>query len=303
VDPLAPAGALAKARFRAGKELSFNNYLDADAAWALAREFADPAAVVVKHTNPCGVALAADAPAAFDAALAVDPRSAFGGIVALNRPLTVAVAARMALPDRFLEVVVAPGVDDDAVERLRDGPKWGKSLRVLDTRSGAEGRGPPPFGLDVRAIDGGLLVQRRDRDLVEPGGGRVATKRRPTDDERAALDFGYRVVKHVRSNAIVIAKGRVAVGVGAGQMSRVEATEIAVARARRWAAESGGSLEGAVLASDAFFPFNDAIEIAVAAGVRAIVQPGGSRNDESAVAFCDAHGVAMWFAGHRHFRH
>jgi phosphoribosylaminoimidazolecarboxamide formyltransferase/IMP cyclohydrolase len=299
VDPRAPQGSLARALVRGGKEPSFNNYLDADAAWGLVRELDAPAAVVVKHTNPCGVATGADAGEAFDRALACDPRSAFGGIVALNRPLTEALARRIAAGETFLEVVVAPGVESAAVTALVDGAKWGKNLRILDVETAS----PASFGLDVRAIDGGLLVQQRDTELMDPAGVHVATKRVPTEAEQAALFFAYRVVKHVRSNAIVVAMGTQAVGVGAGQMSRVEATELAIQRAQRWAAEQGRTLEGAVLASDAFFPFNDAIEAAVGAGVRAIVQPGGSRNDEAAVAWCDAHGVAMILAGHRHFRH
>jgi phosphoribosylaminoimidazolecarboxamide formyltransferase/IMP cyclohydrolase len=298
-DPRAPAGALSRAAFRSGKDLSFNNTLDADAAWALVREFEEPACVVVKHNNPCGVALAGDLSEAFARAVACDPRSAFGGVVALNRPLTEAVARRMADPERFLEVVVAPGVEDAAVTALVEGPRWGRSLRVLDAgvASGA------PHGFDVRSVDGGLLVQDRDRELVDPEGGRVATRRRPTPAEEASLLFAMRVVKHVRSNAIVVAKEAQAVGVGAGQMSRVEAVEIAVARARRWAQETGTTLEGAVLASDAFFPFNDGVERAIDAGVVAIAQPGGSRNDAEATALCDRRGVAMWLTGRRHFRH
>jgi phosphoribosylaminoimidazolecarboxamide formyltransferase/IMP cyclohydrolase len=304
VDARAPQGALAKALLRGGKELSFNNFLDADAAWGLAREMEGPAAVIVKHTNPCGVAVAADAAAAFSAALACDPRSAFGGIVAFNRPLTADLAARVAAGETFLEVVVAPGVEADAVARLAADAKGGKNLRVLDT-----GVVPAaPFGLDVRAIDGGTLVQQRDLDLVDPKGVHVATKRAPTPAEKAALFFAYRVVRHVRSNAIVVAvSGKAgeaqAVGVGAGQMSRVEAAELAIHRAKRWAAENGASLDGAVLASDAFFPFNDALEAALSAGVRAVIQPGGSKNDDAAVALCDARGAAMVLAGHRHFRH
>jgi phosphoribosylaminoimidazolecarboxamide formyltransferase/IMP cyclohydrolase len=299
VDARAPQGALAKALLRGGKELSFNNFLDADAAWGLAREMDGPAAVVVKHTNPCGVAVAADAAAAFAAALACDPRSAFGGIVAFNRPLTADLAAAVAAGETFLEVVVAPGVEAEAVTRLAAGAKGGKNLRILDT-----GVVPSaPFGLDVRSVDGGTLVQQRDLELVDPKGVHVATKRAPSEAEKAALFFAYRVVRHVRSNAIVVAHGTRAVGVGAGQMSRVEATELAIHRAKRWAAENGTSLKGAVLASDAFFPFNDALEAALSAGVAAVIQPGGSRNDDAAVALCDERGAAMVLAGHRHFRH
>jgi phosphoribosylaminoimidazolecarboxamide formyltransferase/IMP cyclohydrolase len=299
VDPRAPQGSLARALFRSGKELSFNNYLDTDAAWGLVRELDGAGAAIVKHTNPCGVAVAEDAGAAFEKALECDPRSAFGGIVALNRPLTVAVADRLAHGETFLEVVAAPGVEEAAVRRLVDGPKWGKSLRVLDLEVAT----PLPFGLDVRAIDGGLLVQQRDTELVDPKGAHPATRRAPTPEEQAALFFAFRVVKHVRSNAIVVAVGTQAVGVGAGPMSRVEATDLAVQRARRWASDTGRSLDGAVLASDAFFPFNDALEIAVSSGIRAVIQPGGSKNDDAAVAFCNEHDVAMVIAGHRHFRH
>jgi phosphoribosylaminoimidazolecarboxamide formyltransferase/IMP cyclohydrolase len=194
---------------------------------------------------------------------------------------------------------VAPGVEDGAVAAFVDGPRWGKSVRLLDAGTAAGS----PAGFDVRSIDGGLLVQDRDRELVDAEGGRVATKRAPTPAEEAALVLALKVVKHVRSNAIVLVRGTQAVGVGAGQMSRVEAVEIAVARARRWAQETGGSVEGSALASDAFFPFNDGVERAIDAGVTAIAQPGGSRNDAEAVSLCDRRGVAMWFTGRRHFRH
>jgi phosphoribosylaminoimidazolecarboxamide formyltransferase/IMP cyclohydrolase len=221
--------------------------------------------------------------------------------VALNRPLSVAIARAMAVPDRFLEVVIAPGVEEGALDvfTAEGAPKWGRSLRVLDAGTA----GSAPFGLDVRSIDGGFLVQTRDREAFAEGSPRAATRRPPTQDEAADLRFAWTICKHTRSNAIVVAKDRRAIGVGAGQMSRVEATELAVARAQRYAEENGASLDGAVVASDAFYPFNDAIEVALAAGVRAFVQPGGSRNDAKAVDLCDQRGVAMWFAGNRHFRH
>ena len=247
------------------------------------------------------MALRADAVAAFEAAVACDPRSAFGGVVALNRPLSADLARRMAVPERFLEVLVVPGVEPGAEQVFLDAraPKWGRSLRLLDAGRvfGA------PAGLDVRGVDGGLLVQERDGELFEPEGPRVVTRRAPTEREAADLSFACAVVKHVRSNAIVLAKDLTAVGVGAGQMSRVEATEIAVSRARRYAAESGTALTGLAVASDAFYPFNDGIEAALSAGASAVAQPGGSRNDEAAVALCDARGAAMWFTGRRHFRH
>jgi len=300
-DPLAPEGSLARARVLGGKGLSFNNYGDVDAAWALVRDLGEPACVVVKHANPCGVAVSNSVREAYEAAVLCDPRSAFGGVVALNEPLTVDLADDMAVPERFFEVVIAPVIEEPAAAAfLAPGaPAWGRSLRLLEAGT-AEGA---PSGLDVRSVDGGLLVQTRDRDLYAPGCPRTVSARAPTPAETADLDFAWRVVRHVRSNAIVLAKGGRAVGVGAGQMSRVEATEIAVARARRWSAETGEDLHGMVVASDAFYPFNDAIEVALDAGATAVVHPGGSRNDERAAALCDARGVALQVAGHRHFRH
>jgi phosphoribosylaminoimidazolecarboxamide formyltransferase/IMP cyclohydrolase len=221
--------------------------------------------------------------------------------VALNRALTAAVARRMAVPERFLEVVIAPGVEPEAAAVFSaDGaPKWGRSLRILDAGTART----PAFGLDVRSVDGGLLVQTRDRDAFAPGAPTVATKRAPSEREARDLVFAWLVAKHVRSNAIVFAKDRRAVGVGAGQMSRVEAVEIALRRARTFAAETGTALEGMVMASDAFFPFNDALEAGLDAGASAVIQPGGSRNDPQAIQLCEERGAAMWLAGHRHFRH
>jgi phosphoribosylaminoimidazolecarboxamide formyltransferase/IMP cyclohydrolase len=207
----------------------------------------------------------------------------------------------MAVPQRFFEVLVAPGVESGAEGAFRapGAPAWGKSLRILDAgRSYTQ-----PAGLDVRGVDGGLLVQQRDAAVFAPEGPKAVTQRAPSEREAADLAFACAVVKHVRSNAIVLAKERTAIGVGAGQMSRVEATEIAVQRARRWAAETGGSLDGMVVASDAFYPFNDGIEAALDAGATAVAQPGGSRNDAAATSLCDARGAAMWFTGRRHFRH
>jgi len=301
LDPAAPDGSLVRARVLGGKELSFNNYGDAEAAWALVRELSEPACVVIKHANPCGTAMRPTLRAAYEAAVACDPRSAFGGVLALNRPLSVELARAMAVPERFFEVLVAPGLEEgaEAVFLAPSAPKWGRSLRLLDAgRVYAR-----PAGLDVRGIDGGYLVQQRDGALFETGYPRTVSKRAPSEREAKDLAFACAVVKHVRSNAIVLAKDLTAVGVGAGQMSRVEATELAVLRARRWAKESGGSLAGCVVASDAFYPFNDGIEAALEAGATAVAQPGGSRNDEAAVALCDARGAAMWFTGRRHFRH
>ena len=302
VDPLAPEGSLAAAKLLQGKAISFNNYGDVDSAWALVREFEEPACVVIKHANPCGAAIADTPLEAWERAVACDPRSAFGGIVAFNRPLTVEMAQIMAIPERFLEVLIAPGIEDGALDVFQSDqtPKWGRSLRVLDGGNATT----EPFGVDVRSIDGGLLIQTRDGAPYGGGGPKPVTERVPTDQEARDLAFAWLVCKHVRSNAIVLAKNGQAMGVGAGQMSRVEATELAVRRAERFIEESSGlSLEGCVVASDAFYPFNDAIEVALDAGARAVVQPGGSRNDERAIQLCNDRGIAMWFAGNRHFRH
>ncbi|MCB9825004.1 MAG: bifunctional phosphoribosylaminoimidazolecarboxamide formyltransferase/IMP cyclohydrolase [Planctomycetes bacterium] len=301
VDPLAPAGSLAAAEVLGGKALSYNNYGDVDAAWALVREFDEPACAVIKHANPCGTAVGTNPLDAYERAVACDPRSAFGGIVALNRPLTADVAKAMAVPERFLEVVIAPGIEAEAAACFTapGAPAWGKSLRLLDAGTVGAGIDAPT----VKSIDGGLLVQTADATGVDTSGWEIATSRAPSDAEHADLAFAWRVVKHVRSNAIVLAKGGQALGVGAGQMSRVEATEIAITRARRMVAENGGSLEGCVVASDAFYPFNDAIELALDAGAAAVAQPGGSRNDAKAKVLCDERGIAMVFTGKRHFRH
>ncbi len=301
VDPLAPTGSLAKAEVLGGKALSFNNLGDVDSAWALVREFDGPACAVIKHGNPCGAAVSDSIDEAYDAAMACDPRSAFGGIVALNRPLSPALAKTMAVPERFLEVLIAPGIDAGAADVFlaKGAPKWGKNLRILDAKTA----GSDPHGLDVRSIDGGFLVQERDDTVYVGGKPETATKRAPTADETRDLDLAFRVCKHVRSNAIVLALGGRAIGVGAGQMSRVEATEIAVLRAERYAAEAGITLDGMVVASDAFYPFNDAIELALDAGAKAVIQPGGSRNDKRAIELCDKRGIAMQFTKTRHFRH
>ncbi len=271
------------ARIHQGKELSFNNMLDAEAAWRLAAEFTQPAVVVVKHTNPCGVAAAADLPAAFTAAWEGDPLSAFGSVIAMNRPLDAVTAGQVA--ERFVEVVIAPDVADDALAVLSDRT----ALRVLSA--------PPPTGadLDLRRIEHGMLVQRRDRVEAREGWS-VATQREPTPVEWGQLDFAWRVAAHVKSNAIVVARDSAAVGVGAGDQSRVGAAERALRQADDRAV-------GAVAASDAFFPFRDGLDLLAAAGVTAVVQPGGSRRDAEVIAAADEHGVAMVMTGMRHFRH
>lgn len=290
----APEGSLGRAVSvgAGGKELSYNNLVDVDAALEAAREFDTPAAVVVKHTNPCGVASSPSLERAYRIARDADSLSAFGGIVALNRPVDADTAR--ALIETFLEAVVAPGFDPEALKVLHGK----KNLRLLAT-------GPwlPPDqpGRTVRHVSGGLLVQDRDakaRGEVEKG--RVVTKRAPAPDELRALVFGWAVAKHVKSNAIVLAHTEgdalATVGVGAGQMSRVVSVEIAAHKA-------GEAARGSVLASDAFFPFPDGLERAAAAGVTAVVQPGGSVKDADVIAAADANNIAMIFTGSRHFRH
>jgi phosphoribosylaminoimidazolecarboxamide formyltransferase/IMP cyclohydrolase len=273
----------------AGKELSFNNLLDADAAWAAIQGFSEPAAVIVKHTIPCGLAERESLADAFDEALRGDPVSAFGGIVALNRPLDGETAGRLA--EVFFEVVVAPGFAPEALRAL--GRK--KALRVLQMPAGAtEARFEPDW--DVRPIAGGLLVQTPDAGGDDAAGWRVVTARAPDAREMADLVFAWQAVRHVKSNAIVLARERALTGVGSGQPNRVESVRIAVAKAGERAA-------GSVLASDAFFPFPDGLEAAIVAGVTASVQPGGSVRDEAVIAAANRAGMAMLFTGTRHFRH
>jgi phosphoribosylaminoimidazolecarboxamide formyltransferase/IMP cyclohydrolase len=262
----------------------------------LVAEFDEPAVVIVKHANPCGVAVGDDLAEAWRRALASDPVSAYGGIVALNRPLDALTA--LALSELFLEIVIAPEVEEAAQVALAAK----KNLRLL-----VMGAMPDPAapGLVVRSLGGGLLVQERDAGRVAEADLKVVTKRAPTAAERKDLLFAFRVAKHVKSNAIVYAKGGATVGIGAGQMSRVDSARIAVLKAED-AAKAAGAIrgtEGAVVASDAFFPFADGLIAAADAGVSAVIQPGGSLRDEEVIAAADARGLAMVFTGMRHFRH
>jgi phosphoribosylaminoimidazolecarboxamide formyltransferase/IMP cyclohydrolase len=269
-----------------GKELSYNNLLDTEAAWDLATDLADPCIAIIKHMNPAGVALAATLAEAYPKAFAGDEVSVFGGIVAANRPVDAATAAQIA--EVFTEVVVAPDFTDDALEVLRTK----KNLRIL--RIARPERPERPRVL--RTVSGGLLVQDGDVAPEEPETWTVPTQAKPDDATLAELRFAWTVCKHVKSNAIVLTSDRAAVGVGAGQMSRVDSVRIAVEK-------SGGRHTGAVLASDAFFPFADGPEAAIAAGVAAMVSPGGSVRDDEVVAACAAAGIPMVFTGRRHFRH
>ena len=268
-----------------GKAMSYLNLFDTEAAWRLVHRLGDePCAVVVKHANPCGAAVGSDIADAYLSAHRCDPVSAFGGVVAVNRPVTPAMAE--ALSEVFTEVVVAPAYEPDALALLGER----KNLRVLEA-------GPPGWPeLDVRGIDGGLLVQTADDLVAEPSVWRVVTKREPTGAEWDDLEFAWRVVARVSSNAIVLVKNRCAVGIGAGQQNRRDAGRIAAEKA------AGRAIDGAC-ASDAFFPFRDGLDAAADAGVTAVVQPGGSLRDDEVVAAADAHGMAMVFTDERHFRH
>jgi phosphoribosylaminoimidazolecarboxamide formyltransferase/IMP cyclohydrolase len=286
------ASVVAAAQLNEGaKALSYNNYNDADAALGLVREFEEPAAAVIKHTNPAGCATADTLADAYADALATDPMSAFGGIVALNRECDAATAERII--DSFKEVVVAPGYTDDALETLCTK----ENLRVLSVGPLDERDGR----LTEKHLVGGRLVQQRDDQRVAPADLEVVTEREPTDEQLATMCFAWQTVKHVKSNAILFADGTETVGVGMGQVSRVDAVRLAAMKAEEHA--EGKSAAGAVMASDAFFPFPDGIEVAADAGIEAVVQPGGSKNDDEVVAAADEHGMAMAFTGSRCFRH
>jgi len=287
---------LATARVRHGKELSYNNLLDLDSALRLVRQFSEPAACILKHNNPCGAAVAPTPAHAFERAYEGDSLSAFGGIVALNRRVDRPTAERMGQPGRFLEAVLAPGFDEDALEWLTTKPSWKNSVRLIDLEAPLGPDAPPAAGFDLRRIEGGLLVQDWDQLEADPATGLVPTRRSPTEVERHDLAFAWRVCAAVKSNAIVLARDGQVVGVGAGQMSRLDSVRIAVEKA-------GARAPGAVLASDAFFPFRDGPDAAAAAGVTAIIQPGGSRRDDETIRACDEHGLAMILTGRRHFRH
>ena len=298
-EPFAPASAIASARQLQGKELSYLNILDADAALEMASEFARPAVAAIKHANPCGVGVADTIEEALEKAIRADPVSIFGGIVAFNRPVTAACVARMS--ELFLEVILAPAFSPDALAALQRK----KNLRLLevpitpldaarieDEREGA-GR---PYDYRIRSVRGGALAQDAEWLHAQEVERKVVTQRAPADDEWAQLLFAWAVVKHVKSNAIVLARDEQTVGVGAGQMNRVNAARIAIEQA-------GELARGAVLASDAFFPMPDTVEAAAQAGVTAIIQPGGSIRDADSIAAADAAGVAMIFTGARQFSH
>jgi phosphoribosylaminoimidazolecarboxamide formyltransferase/IMP cyclohydrolase len=287
----------ATARPLHGKELSFNNILDLDSALNLVREFNTPAAVIIKHNNACGAAIADQLEEAFRKAYEGDPLSAYGGVLGYNRPVDEGTARQVTEPNRFVECIIAPAFSPPAFELLTTRPSWKKSVRLLETGPLEEASAQGAVLYDYRRVDGGLLVQTRDRSAADDFANlRVPTKRAPSPEELADLRFAWMVCKHVKSNAIVLAKGGMVVGVGAGQMSRVDAVHLAVRKA-------GDRSRGSVLASDAFFPFRDNIDEAAKAGVTAVVQPGGSMRDPDSIQACDEHGMAMVLTGIRHFRH
>ena len=271
-----------------GKPLSYNNLLDTDACWAIVREFDEPGVVILKHQNPCGSAMGATIAEAFDRAFACDTKSAFGGIIAANRTVTKEMVEHIDANKLFVEVLIAPDFEPEALELLQAKP----NLRILATGGIDEPGAEPEF----RTVDGGVLVQDVDVVAEDPATFTVPTKRKPTEAEMDDLLFAWKVVKGVKSNAILVAKDHAGIGMGPGQPNRVDSCEIACKRA-------GEACKGAVAASDAFFPFRDNIDVLASYGITAIIQPGGSIRDEESIAACDELGIAMVFTGHRHFRH
>jgi len=284
---------IATARQRQGKALSYNNIADTDAALECVRQFDEsPACVIVKHANPCGVALGSNLTEAYERAFATDPESAFGGIIAVNRALDAATA-RTIVERQFVEVIIAPGVEPAAAEAI--GAK--RNVRLLECGSWTNGNNGDDRRTEFKRVNGGLLVQEADLSLTHKL--EVVTRRAPTDRELEDLRFTWRVAKYVKSNAIVYGREGMTIGVGAGQMSRVNSARIATIKAE----QAGLAVAGSVMASDAFFPFRDGIDQAAAVGIGAVIQPGGSVRDEEVIAAADEHGIAMVFTGMRHFRH
>jgi phosphoribosylaminoimidazolecarboxamide formyltransferase/IMP cyclohydrolase len=288
---------VASAKQLSGKELSFNNIWDTNAALELVKEFEEPACVIVKHANPCGVALSDDLSQAYLWAVEGGPVSAFGGIIAFNRPVTVKLAETIMGHKSFYEVIIAPKFEPDAIPILTERKKWGANLRLLEV--GDLERPEALTGIeakDMKKVIGGLLVQDQDAGELSRSDLRAVTKKSPTDAQIEDMLFAWKVVKHVKSNAIVFVKNKQIVGVGAGQMNRVNSVRLAVRQA-------GKKAKGAVMASDAFFPFPDGPKIAGDAGVAAIIQPGGSVKDDEVIETANQCGMAMVFTGVRHFRH
>ncbi|MEE8586656.1 MAG: bifunctional phosphoribosylaminoimidazolecarboxamide formyltransferase/IMP cyclohydrolase [Acidobacteriota bacterium] len=282
-----PPQGLAAARQLQGKELSFNNYLDLQAAWELCSEFDQTACTIIKHSNPCGAALGSSPLEAYKKALTCDPLSAFGSVIACNRPLDLAAAEEML--KLFVEAIIAPGYHPDALEAF----KAKKNLRLMESAADAAWHSEK---LDFKQVSGGFLVQQRDAKVLGAEGLRPVTKRIPGPKEEADLLFAWKVAKHVKSNAIIFVRGLQTIGIGAGQMSRVDSVDLAARKAQV-------PVEGCAMASDAFFPFRDGIDQAAKAGVQSVIQPGGSVRDQEVIQAADEHGMAMLLTGMRHFRH
>lgn len=291
-DPAARVASVVSARQLHGKELSYNNLLDLDSALAIVRMFAEPAAAVIKHNNPCGAAVGATPTEAAKKALDGDPLSAFGSIIALNRAMDRETAEMLSEPGLFIEAIAAPDFSSEAIEILTTRPKWRQNVRLMAVGELNE----PAAVRQYRPLEGGLLVQEGDVLPDPEHEWRVVTEKSPTSAEMDELRFAWTLVRHIKSNAIAVCNHRALCGAGAGQMSRVDSVDIAIAK-------SGERALGAVLASDAFFPFPDSIDKAAQAQISAIIQPGGSKKDDDVIAACNRHGIAMVFTGRRHFKH
>lgn len=289
-EPEPKVGTVAASTFIQGKELSFNNIADTDAALQCVKQFDVPACVIVKHANPCGVAVGKDIADAYQKAYRTDPTSAFGGIIAFNRSLDSSTAKQI-LDQQFVEVIIAPGMESGVTDILSAKP----NTRVLDCTSTSE----PLIGFDLRKVSGGILIQDQDNAIVHAADLKVVTKKQPSEQEIRDLLFAWKIVKFVKSNAIVYVRDEQSIGIGAGQMSRVYSAKIAGIKAQ----DENLQVAGSVMASDAFFPFRDGLDAAHEAGITSVIQPGGSRNDEDVIAAADEHGMAMVFTGIRHFRH
>jgi phosphoribosylaminoimidazolecarboxamide formyltransferase/IMP cyclohydrolase len=274
-----------------GKELSFNNIADTDAALETVKQFEEPACVIVKHANPCGVAIAIDISTAYELAFATDPESAFGGIIAFNRELDATTAAAIC-DKQFVEVIIAPSIAEEAKAVV----SAKKNVRLLECGNWSDQR---PQDFDYKRVNGGLLIQDRDNGMISADDLKVVSERVPSEQEMKDMLFAWKVAKMVKSNAIIYAKNNQTIGVGAGQMSRINSARIAAIKAEHANLE----VKGAVMASDAFFPFRDGIDNAGAAGISCIIQPGGSMRDDEVIAAANEHGMAMVFTGMRHFRH
>lgn len=290
--PGGAGGSLVRAKKLNGKELSYNNLLDLHSALAIVRGLSGSAASVIKHNNPCGAATADSLADAAQKALDGDPLSAFGSVLGFNRRLDAATAEVLVQPGRFIEAVVAPGYDAEALSILTTRPKWRENVRLLEIQPWEAAE----TGWEYRTVDGGLLVQEPDVADDPEAEWQVVTERKPDDALRAELRFAWSIVRHVKSNAIAVCRNATLLGAGAGQMSRVDSVEIALKKA-------GERARGAVLSSDAFFPFPDSIHHAAAAGIAAVIQPGGSKKDNETIAACNEHGLPMIFTGRRHFKH